>query len=105
MQVRIQYTRAGWVLLKPFVSLASASMTGTQSHLVHDDRDAELGLVSLVCVVGVVVVVIASSVDEDQKAKQISFLLLLLLFCVFFVFSFNNYLSSHYKCKLCSVRL
>ena len=99
MQVRIQYTRAGWVLLKPFVSLASASMTGTQSHRVHDDRDAELGLVR---VVGVVVV--ASSDDDDQKARQIYFFLLL-VFCVFFVFSFNNYLSSHYKCKLCSVRL
>lgn len=60
MQVRIQYTSVGWVLLKPFVSLASASMTGTQSHLVHDDRDAELGLVRLV-----VVVVIANSVDVD----------------------------------------
>ena len=83
MQVRIQYTRVGWVLLKPFVSLASASMTGTQSHLVHDDRDAGLGLVRVVVVV-VVVVVIAGGVSDDQKAKQISFfLLLLLVFCVF----------------------
>ena len=83
MQVRIQYTRAGWVLLKPFVSLASASMTGTQSHLVHDDRDAELGPVRLVGVV--VVVIIAGGVGDDQKAKQISFflLLLLLVLCVF----------------------
>ena len=81
MQVRIQYTRVGWVLLKPFVSLASASMTGTQSHLVHDDRDAELGLVRLVGVV--VVVIIAGGVGDDQKAKQISFFLLLLAFCVF----------------------
>ena len=82
MQVRIQYTRAGWVLLKPFVSLASASMTGTQSHRVHDDQDAGLGLVRLVRVV-----VVVSSVDDDQKAKQMSFFLLLLVFCVFFSLS------------------
>ena len=101
MQVRIQYTRVGWVLLKPFVSLASASMTGTQSHRVHDDGDAELGLVR---VVGVVV--IANSVYDDQKAKQISFFSSSssCILC-FFVFSFNNHLSSHYKCKLSSVRL
>ena len=66
MQVRIQYTRVGWVLLKPFVSLASASMTGTQSHRVHYDRDAEQGPFRLIRVV-----VVVSSVDDDQKAKQI----------------------------------
>ena len=52
--------------MKPFVALASVSMTGTQSHRVHDDRDAERGLVRLVRVV-----VVVSSVDDDQKAKQI----------------------------------
>ena len=86
MQVRIHYTGAGWVLLKPFVSLASASMTGTQSHLVHDDRDAELGLVRLV------VVIIAGGVGDDQKAKQISFFLLLLLVLCFFCFLFQQLL-------------
>ena len=64
-------------------------MTGTQSHLVHDDRDAEPGLLSLVCVV---VVVIASSVDDDQKAKQISFFFFFFLYFVFFCFLFQQLL-------------
>ena len=75
----------GWLgSLQTICLLASASLTGTQSHLVHDDRDAELGLV---CVVGVVVIV--SSVDDDQKARQIYFFFFFLCI-VFFLFSLST---------------